>query len=147
MRSAVIIKVGERVALIERIRDGQTYYLFPGGTVETDESLEAAAVREAREESGLEIRLGQLAAVVAFDGRLQYYFWATPVAGEFGSGIGEELSSSSNSQRGSYRPIWLSIEQLALEDVRPKALAVALSQRRLMPGDEVLHIQEEVRSN
>jgi ADP-ribose pyrophosphatase YjhB (NUDIX family) len=147
MRSAVIIKACESVALIERIRDGQTYYLFPGGTVETEETLEAAAVREAREELGLEIRLGQLAAIVEFDGTLQYYFWATPVAGEFGSGNGEELSSSSNSQRGSYRPMWLNIEQLASDDVRPKVLAVALSQGTLIPCNEVLHIQDQIRSN
>ena len=143
MRSAVIIKACDKVALIERFRDDQTYYLFPGGTVEPEETLEAAAVREAREELGLEIRLGPLAAIVEFEGKLQYYFWATPVAGDFGSGNGEELRSSSNSQRGSYRPIWLNIEQLAGEDVRPKALAVALSQGRLMPGNETLLIQEQ----
>ena len=142
MRSAVIIQVGEGFVLIERIREGQTYYLFPGGTVESEETPEEAAVREAREELGLEIRLGQLAAIVAFEGMLQYYFWATPVAGVFGSGKGEELSSSPTSQRGSYRPTWLNIESLALEDVRPKAMAYALSQGTLVPSNEVLHIQE-----
>jgi 8-oxo-dGTP pyrophosphatase MutT (NUDIX family) len=147
VRSAVIIKACETVALIERIRDGQTYYLFPGGTVEPEETLEAAAVREAREELGLEIRLGQLAAVVEFDDTLQYYFWATPVAGEFGSGNGEELSSSSSSQRGSYRPVWLNTEQLTIVDVRPKALAIALSQGTLIPCNEALHIQDQIRGN
>ena len=146
MRSAVIITAGERVVLIERIRDGRTYYLFPGGTVEPGETLEAAAVREAREELGLEVCLGQLAALVEFDGKLQYHFWATPVAGEFGSGNGEELSSSPNSQRGSYRPVWLNTGQLAVEDVRPRALAITLSQGSLIPGNAVLHIQEQTQS-
>ncbi len=30
MRSGVIIREDDRVALIERVRDGQTYYVFPG---------------------------------------------------------------------------------------------------------------------
>jgi hypothetical protein len=30
MRSAVIIVENDHVALIERVRDGSTYYVFPG---------------------------------------------------------------------------------------------------------------------
>lgn len=130
------------MALIERVRDGRTYYVFPGGTLEADETLEATARREAYEELGLEIHLGQLAAIVQFGGGLQYYFWATPVAGEFGSGNGEEFHSSSSSPRGSYRPLWLQIERLELEDVRPKGLALALGRGMLTPSGEVLHLQE-----
>jgi 8-oxo-dGTP pyrophosphatase MutT (NUDIX family) len=45
MRAAVVIVENGRVALIERVRDGRTYFVFPGGRVESGESPQQAAVR------------------------------------------------------------------------------------------------------
>ena len=66
IRSAVIIVDNEQVALIERVRDRHTYSVFPGGTVEEGETVEAAAIREAYEELGVHGELQMLAAVVRF---------------------------------------------------------------------------------
>ena len=44
MRAAVVVIDGDSVLLIERIRDGRRYYLFPGGTVEPGETAERAAI-------------------------------------------------------------------------------------------------------
>src|SRR6266540_4217155 len=54
MRSAVIIVEHDQVALIERVRDRRTYYVFPGGTIEDGETAQAAAIREAYEELGVQ---------------------------------------------------------------------------------------------
>jgi 8-oxo-dGTP diphosphatase len=142
MRSAVIIRMADSVAMIERVRAGKTYYLFPGGTVETGETLEMAAIREVREELGLDICVGQLAAQVVFNGQSQYYFWANQVSGEFGTGDGEELRLEAESPGGSYRSVWLLLEQFPLLDVRPKALATALWEGRIHPWSEALKLQE-----
>lgn len=127
MRAAVIIIRGGDVALIRRTRSGELYYLFPGGGVEVGETPEEAAIREAYEELGLEVRLEGLAAVVAFDGNEQRYYLATVVGGEFGTGSGEELSLSPDSPAGGYVPVWLRMGDLRGLDVRPKALAEAIS--------------------
>jgi ADP-ribose pyrophosphatase YjhB (NUDIX family) len=58
----VVIEVGEGIVLIRR-RNPPFGWALPGGFVDYGESLESAAVREAREETALDVELtGQLGA-------------------------------------------------------------------------------------
>ncbi|WP_305044345.1 NUDIX hydrolase [Geoalkalibacter sp.] len=50
----IIIRVGNRIVLIER-KNPPLGWALPGGFVDYGESLEAAAVREAKEETGLDL--------------------------------------------------------------------------------------------
>lgn len=122
----MILIEDEQVALIERNRSGETYFLFPGGQVEEGEGLEAAAVREAREELGVDVELRGLFAEVHMRGKLQHYFLAHKVGGKFGSGTGPELSKSASHPDGTHRPVWIPMAQLAHIDCRPAALAQSI---------------------
>src|SRR6186713_748149 len=52
------------VVLVRRaIEPGYGLWVFPGGYVDRGEQVQAAAIREAREEAGLEIRLDELIIV------------------------------------------------------------------------------------
>ena len=63
--AAVIFDDDGRVLLIERGRPpGQGLWTVPGGKLELGESLAAAVQREVREETGLEVEVGELVAVV-----------------------------------------------------------------------------------
>jgi 8-oxo-dGTP diphosphatase len=59
---------GRPIVLIER-RHPPAGYALPGGFVDVGESVEQAAKREAREETGLDIRLGPLIGVYSDPGR------------------------------------------------------------------------------
>jgi 8-oxo-dGTP diphosphatase len=62
----VVIELADRpgrpIVLIER-RNPPPGYALPGGFVDVGETVEAAAVREAREETGLEVTLTRLLGV------------------------------------------------------------------------------------
>jgi ADP-ribose pyrophosphatase YjhB (NUDIX family) len=66
-----IIDVGEgRIVLVRRaIEPGYGKWVFPGGYVDRGEHLHAAALREAREECGLEVRLDGLVNIYSYAGR------------------------------------------------------------------------------
>jgi len=125
-RAGIVLIEDNKVALIERHRAGLDYYVFPGGGVDEGETVEQGAIREAREELGIEVALKQKLMVVYFDQSHQIYFLAERVSGEFGSGIGEEYTDSdpNNPEEGIYIPIWMPIDELPKhEKVFPEDLA------------------------
>lgn len=66
----IIRTEGERLVLVRRaIEPGYGKWVFPGGYVDRGETLTSAAIREAREESGLEVRLDGLVNIYSYPGR------------------------------------------------------------------------------
>jgi 8-oxo-dGTP diphosphatase len=60
-----------RVVLVRRaIEPGYGKWVFPGGYVDRGEQLQAAAVREAREETGLDVRLDGLVDIYSYTGHV-----------------------------------------------------------------------------
>ena len=115
IRAGVVLIEDNKVALIERHRAGLDYFVFPGGGVDEGETVEKAAVREAREELGVEVVIKQKVAEIHIETSTQIYFLVERVAGEFGTGTGEEFidSDPSDPSEGIYVPIWMPIEELS----------------------------------
>ena len=66
----IIATAANRIVLVRRaIEPGYGKWVFPGGYVDRGEPLLTAAVREAREECGLEVRLDGLVNIYSYPGR------------------------------------------------------------------------------
>ncbi len=63
LRVAVALMRGGRLLLVRHRKEGEDYYLLPGGGVKWGESMEEALRREVREETGLEVQAGRLLCV------------------------------------------------------------------------------------
>ncbi|MGE1125894.1 NUDIX hydrolase [Bacillus wiedmannii] len=111
---AIIVQEG-KIALIKRIREGETYYVFPGGGIEEGETAEEATKREIYEELGVHIKVEHLIAKVEYKGT-EYYFNAHIIDGVFGSGKAEEFKLK---DRGSYIPLWLPMYELEKVIIKP----------------------------
>jgi 8-oxo-dGTP diphosphatase len=123
-RSAVVLIENKKVALIKRIRDGSIYYVFPGGGIEDGEAPAAGAKREALEELGVEVNVNECISEVEYNGT-QYFFRSEIISGTFGTGQGEEFTED-KSDRGTYLPVWVNINELHSIDVRPKEVALKI---------------------
>jgi ADP-ribose pyrophosphatase YjhB (NUDIX family) len=67
---AIIRDEEERIVLVRRaIEPGYGKWVFPGGYVDRGEQVHVAAVREAREEAGLDIRIDRLVNIYSYPGR------------------------------------------------------------------------------
>lgn len=77
LRVTLIIVDNDEILLIDRQRNGRSYYVIPGGGVEPGESLAQAARREAQEELSLDVELGPLLYIRPWDdGRFQQMEYA-----------------------------------------------------------------------
>lgn len=92
-----VILDGDRVVLIRRNREpSRGLWTFPGGAVELGESIHEAVRREAFEETGLVVEVGELATVIDHvvrdaQGQVVYHYvivdyLARPVAGTLRAG-------------------------------------------------------------
>ncbi len=78
---AVILKEGKIILVKRRAEPGRGRWSIPGGTVHLGEKVKDAAIRESKEESGLDIEIINDRPMDVFDsiitddrGRVQYHF-------------------------------------------------------------------------
>jgi 8-oxo-dGTP diphosphatase len=120
--AGVVLRSGERFLLVEEIDPPHRgLWGLPAGKVEMGESIEQAALREAREETGFEVRLGRKLPIHQSTATEppKHLFEAEIVGGK--------------PEAGELRVRWLSLEEIR-------------AMRHLLRGEVVLEILEGVHA-
>src|SRR3989339_118519 len=119
-RVAAIITKNTKILLMKRTRFNKEYFVLPGGTVESGESLLQALNREIDEETGLKIIVSKRKPIIIkISGRKEYHFYINSFKGEAVLG-GEEKEK--NSMENNYQLIWEDISNLKNIDFYPASL-------------------------
>jgi len=122
---AVVVDAG-RVLVLRRHRDGRTYAVLPGGSVEPGESPEQAAVRELAEETTLTAQVDRLLTDRTDGGRPASYFLVADVQGtpvlsgpEAARNRPEPPGTARNRPDNSYQLTWATADELDAIELRP----------------------------
>ena len=121
--SRVIILKNNKILFIHRIKHGEEYYVLPGGAIEKNESPEEAAIREIKEETNFDIKIGSLLWELEenLNGEIRrgYYFLAKGFKSKLKLGGPEADIQSENNK---YLFEWISLDALNKLFVYPKGL-------------------------
>lgn len=124
MRAGVILynPQTKQILLIHRWKNGEEYFVIPGGRAESGETAVQAAQREIQEELGWSLSEKQLQPAFTFKNclRLEIYFHAT-IGHTSAPMIQGEEALRSHAQN-IYQPEWLDIEAIRNLNLRPAGL-------------------------
>jgi 8-oxo-dGTP pyrophosphatase MutT (NUDIX family) len=123
-RVRAIIKEGDKILLIRRIKKGREYWVFPGGGVEkTDTDHKSALIRECDEELGVEVRVGGLVTTYEFGEagkeQCEYFYSCEITGGELGTGSGPEFQEGTHYE-GIYALEWVPLKDFSSTNVQPE---------------------------
>ena len=92
---------------VEKNKDYQEYYTFPGGRLEEGETPEEGTIREIKEEFGINVKVVKKLYEIYSERfeRKELFFLCEYIDGEFGTGDGPEFSNNPDyADCGKYLP-------------------------------------------
>ena len=94
---AIVIYNGKLVSMYREF-DDRSFYVFPGGGMEDNESEEECVIREVYEEFGITVNPIKKVYVYENERSIEYFYLCDWISGEFGTGVGEEFDVNSNKE-------------------------------------------------
>lgn len=129
-RVRAIIKEGENILLIHRVKKGREYWVFPGGGVEkTDANQKSALIRECDEELGVCVLVGDLFTTYEFSEvdkeQCEYFYFCEITGGELGTGAGPEFQEGTHYE-GMYALEWIPLKDFSIKNIQPEKVKMEL---------------------
>jgi len=106
---AIIIDVG-RILLVERKRDGLSYFSIPGGGIESGETPEQTVAREISEEITITIKVDRQVYVWHEGERTHYFFLCEYIAGVPHLKVNSE--EAGKGPNNTFKPVWVPLKEL-----------------------------------
>ncbi|MDN5303139.1 MAG: 8-oxo-dGTP diphosphatase [Fusobacteriaceae bacterium] len=88
-----IIFIEDRLCLIKRIKNGNEYYVFPGGGIKKGEKGKQAVIREVKEELGIDVKVIKKLYKYKFGEIKEKYYLCEYSNGEYGTGDAKEFNN------------------------------------------------------
>lgn len=122
-RVRAVIIISNKILLINRIKNDDSYWVIPGGRVESDESHEQAIKRECIEELGIKAQVERLFLQRISDkpgmkGQHEFFYLCSMVGGKVGTGEGPEFQPGAQ-YKGEYRISWVDLKKLSDINLKP----------------------------
>lgn len=106
----------KRILLIYRFKEERMYYVLPGGGIEDNETPYEAMIREAKEETNLDVNIDKL--LFEFDDSMNYgYYFLCNAQGDLKLG-GPEFYRQS--KQNIYELVWIPLNQLEEMNLVPR---------------------------
>lgn len=103
------------LSVIFRRKNGEEYYVIPGGGVEDNETLEEALKRELKEELNIDVNVLEEVFKTENDDRIEHFFKCEFISGTFTLN-GEELDRMS--ENNYYEPTFIKISDIDKYDLK-----------------------------
>ncbi|MBD3223698.1 MAG: NUDIX domain-containing protein [Caldithrix sp.] len=123
-RARAIIINSDKILLINRIKSSGSYWVIPGGGVESGETHEQAIKRECLEELGIRVGVQKLFLQRSSDkpeteGQQEFFYLCDVIGGQIGTGQGPEFQVGTQ-YKGEYRIKWIDLKDLSEINLKPE---------------------------
>lgn len=115
----------DKLLMIHRFRDGEEYYVLPGGGVEKGETPQQAILREIKEETSLEAKLKNESVIFTdnytINGEKSEHqlFECEYISGE--PKLSENsIEISKTTENNTYEPLWMETEKISKLNIKPE---------------------------
>ncbi len=140
-RARAIIIEQDKILLINRVKGNDSYWVIPGGAVESDESHEQAVKRECLEELGVKIKvqklfLQRLGDKQEIEGQQEFFYLCNVIDGQIGTGQGPEFQAGTQ-YKGEYRIKWVNLKDLPGINLKPEEIKNKIIQQTIL--DKINH--------
>ena len=140
-RVRAIITDRDKILLINRIKGNDSYWVIPGGAVESGESHEQAIKRECLEELGVKIEvqklfLQRLGDKSEIEGQKEFFYLCNIVDGQIGTGQGPEFQAGTQ-YKGEYKIKWVDLKDLPEINLKPEEVKNKIIQQAIL--DKINH--------